>query len=156
MDTLNGSKAAELARILQAVADPVRLRILNLLARHDATQRQLVQVLQLKPQVVSKHLSQLRAGRFVATSRRGNTGHYIIRWHSHSTESELLRVILTSLRGLPELQADVALLKAIHRQDRKQERQRMETYEVAPLPTLEPGSPLNDGAGPVFATHPPI
>jgi DNA-binding transcriptional ArsR family regulator len=121
---VNRTKPADLARTLSALADPIRLRMLNLLADRDVSLNDFLQVLSLKPQIVSKHLSCLRGGELVATCRKNRTHYYALRWHTYGAKSELLRVILASLKTQPEMQTDVALLKAIHRRERKARNQR--------------------------------
>ena len=73
-------EAAELiARRFRALADPTRLRILDLLrAQEEASVGELTAALEASQQNVSKHLSALLAEGFVARRKRGTSSLYRI------------------------------------------------------------------------------
>jgi ArsR family transcriptional regulator len=73
------AEAAELARLLQALADPQRLRILNLFVRAQGepfSVGELVAALALRQPTVSYHLGVLTAADLVERQRRGTYGFY--------------------------------------------------------------------------------
>ena len=77
---LSEERAVEYAGWFKALADPTRLRILNLLARHDAPLCvcDIVEHFPLGQPTVSHHLKVLRDARFVAAERRGTFMYYRI------------------------------------------------------------------------------
>lgn len=72
--------AANLARDLQLLGDPVRLRILDLLASRpgEVCVCDLVAQLPVRQPTISHHLRLLRAGGLVTVQRRGLWAHYRI------------------------------------------------------------------------------
>ena len=73
-------EAAELiANRFRALSDPTRLRIIDLLrAREEASVGELTEALGASQQNVSKHLSALQAGGFVARRKQGTSALYRI------------------------------------------------------------------------------
>lgn len=74
------SEAAELiANRFRALSDPTRLRIIDLLrTREEASVGELAEALGASQQNVSKHLSTLLAGGFVARRKQGTSSLYRI------------------------------------------------------------------------------
>jgi len=66
----------QLMRVLEALADPVRLRLVRLLLRGEACVCELVDALQLPQYAVSRHLRHLRAVGLVEARREGRWMHY--------------------------------------------------------------------------------
>lgn len=76
---LNPEAAELIARRFRALADPTRLRILDLLrSREEASVGELTEALGTSQQNVSKHLSALLAEGFVARRKRGTSSLYRI------------------------------------------------------------------------------
>jgi ArsR family transcriptional regulator len=76
---LLAAEAAELGRVFQALADPHRVRILNLLVRAEGepfSVGELVAALELRQPSVSYHLGLLTAAGLVERQRRGTFGFY--------------------------------------------------------------------------------
>lgn len=72
------ARAREFARWFKALADPTRIRILNLLAanRHAVCVCDIVKHFPLGQPAISHHLKILRATRFVLSERRGTFMYY--------------------------------------------------------------------------------
>lgn len=66
----------QLMRVLEALADPVRLRLVRLLLRGEACVCELVDALRLPQYAVSRHLRHLRAVGLVEARREGRWMHY--------------------------------------------------------------------------------
>jgi ArsR family transcriptional regulator len=76
--TLDDAQAVELERLLRAVSDRHRLRILNMLVRADAPVCvcEFTAELELPQQNVSYHLKQLVEAGVIARERRGRYSYY--------------------------------------------------------------------------------
>ncbi|HEV3253659.1 MAG TPA: metalloregulator ArsR/SmtB family transcription factor [Candidatus Acidoferrales bacterium] len=72
------TRAREFARWFKALADPTRIRILNLLAanRHAVCVCDIVIHFPLRQPAISHHLKILRATRFILSERRGTFMYY--------------------------------------------------------------------------------
>ena len=77
---LDRARAEEYASWFRALADPTRIQIVSLLARHGAPLNvgQLVAAVDVGQSTVSAHLKQLAAVGFVLVERRGTTSLYRI------------------------------------------------------------------------------
>ena len=72
----DGATAARAADVLKAVAHPLRLRIVALLAEGDKNVSALAEHLGVQPAIVSQQLRILRSHRLVAADRRGGLASY--------------------------------------------------------------------------------
>ncbi|SFA92597.1 transcriptional regulator, ArsR family [Amycolatopsis marina] len=96
-EPLSGDQAAELAHKFKAIADPVRLRLLSMIASHDGGE---VCVCELTPRfaltgpTISHHLRVLREAGLITGERRGTWIYY----RSHPAELARLSGVL-----VPEL-----------------------------------------------------
>ena len=95
---LSVSDAERLAEILQALASPVRLRILSALTTRQSTVTELSEQLQIGQTTVSNHLRLLRHLSLVTGSRDGRHIHYSL-FDDHVTE--LLDEAIGHLDHLP-------------------------------------------------------
>ncbi|HVE96375.1 MAG TPA: metalloregulator ArsR/SmtB family transcription factor [Pseudonocardiaceae bacterium] len=76
---LSAEEAAELARVFKAIADPVRLRLLSLIASHtgkEACVCDLTGAFALTGPTISHHLKVLREAGLVGSERRGTWIYY--------------------------------------------------------------------------------
>jgi ArsR family transcriptional regulator len=72
-------EAAELARLFKALADPVRLRLLSLIASHDGGEAcvcELTGAFGVTAPTISHHLKVLREAGLIASERRGTWVYY--------------------------------------------------------------------------------
>jgi ArsR family transcriptional regulator, arsenate/arsenite/antimonite-responsive transcriptional repressor len=78
-EPLSANEAAELARVFKAIADPVRLRLLSLIASHaggEACVCDLTGAFALTGPTISHHLKVLREAGLVDSQRRGTWIYY--------------------------------------------------------------------------------
>ncbi|MGH3930503.1 MAG: metalloregulator ArsR/SmtB family transcription factor [Pseudonocardiaceae bacterium] len=78
-EPLSAEEAGELARIFKAIADPVRLRLLSLIASHaggEACVCELTGAFALTGPTISHHLKGLREAGLVGSQRRGTWIYY--------------------------------------------------------------------------------
>jgi len=102
----------EVTRLLGALADPTRLRLIRLLQQGELCVCELVDALQMPQYKVSRHLRRLRATRIVEARRDGRWMHYRINpggepSHLHRN---LLKALNDYLRTVPEARRDDARL----------------------------------------------
>ncbi|GLY71612.1 transcriptional regulator [Amycolatopsis taiwanensis] len=76
---MSESQAAELARVFKAVGDPVRLRLLSLIASHEGGETcvcELTDTFDLTGPTISHHLKVLRESGLITGERRGTWIYY--------------------------------------------------------------------------------
>ncbi len=81
-EPLSTGEAAELARVFKAIADPVRLRLLSLIAAHsggEACVCDLTGAFELTGPTISHHLKVLREAGLIDGERRGTWIYYRVR-----------------------------------------------------------------------------
>lgn len=79
---LSEHEAAELAPLFKAIADPVRLRLLSLIACHEGGEAcvcDLTAAFDLTPPTISHHLKVLRQAGLIDSERRGTWVYYWIK-----------------------------------------------------------------------------
>lgn len=78
-EPLSGEQAVELSRLFKAMADPVRLRLLSLIASHEGGEAcvcELSGVFDLTGPTISHHLRVLREAGLISGQRRGTWVYY--------------------------------------------------------------------------------
>jgi ArsR family transcriptional regulator len=78
-EPLNADHAAELARLFKALGDPVRLRLLSLVASHDGGEACVCDIsdsFELSQPTISHHLKVLRQSGLLDCERRGTWVYY--------------------------------------------------------------------------------
>ena len=81
-EPLSGEQAGELSRVFKAMGDPVRLRLLSLIASHaggEACVCDLTDVFDLTGPTISHHLKVLREAGLITGDRRGTWIYYRVR-----------------------------------------------------------------------------
>lgn len=81
-DPLSAEHASELARLFKAMGDPVRLRLLSLIASHEGGEAcvcDLTGVFELTGPTISHHLKVLREAGLISGDRRGTWVYYRVR-----------------------------------------------------------------------------
>jgi len=96
-----------LAKIIKALSDPIRLRIVLLLqAEGELCVCDLVAVLQLPQSTVSRHLAYLKRSCWVYIRREGVWMHYQLSRESCIICREMLQILHQHASTLPEAVAD--------------------------------------------------
>jgi ArsR family transcriptional regulator len=69
-------KYSEKAEVYKVLANPIRLRIIDVLKKGETSVADLIVVLKLRKAIVSQHLSLLRYANLIAPRREGLTVYY--------------------------------------------------------------------------------
>jgi ubiquinone/menaquinone biosynthesis C-methylase UbiE/biotin operon repressor len=107
------------SRLLKALADETRLRILHLLTQEELAGADLMEVLNLGQSRVSTHLNLLKEVGFVADRREGRRTLYSI---APGPAAALLDRVIQDNAGSPEFAADLAGLEVLRIARRAQKR----------------------------------
>lgn len=105
-----GKPKPELVDLLAALADPTRLRILNLLNGREVCVCYFVEILKLPQPKISRHLAYLRRAGIVSARREGKWMHYRITKPNDRASLTILNASLEALCESREMQADLRLL----------------------------------------------
>lgn len=125
------SKSFDLVRLFAALADPTRLRLLNLMGGREVCVCYFVEILKQGQPKISRHLAYLRNAGIVTTRREGKWMHYRIEQPDNARAASILDATFQSFKTDKEMQADLARL------DRACcEPQRFVTLQHAPVPTF--------------------
>lgn len=108
--TVDGS-----ARLLKAFSDPVRLRLMNLLAGHEVCVCHLHEALGLPQPTVSRHLAYLRKTGLVVGRKEGLWVHYRLSEASTDLHRVLLESVAPTLADLDAMKADRERLSRLTR-----------------------------------------
>lgn len=105
------NQSATLATLFAALADPTRLRLLNLIAGRDLCVCYLVEILRQSQPKISRHLAYLRRAGIVSARREGKWMHYRIAKPADPGVAAILASTLRSLRDDRFMQADLDRLE---------------------------------------------
>ena len=124
------SKSFDLVRLFAALADPTRLRLLNLMDGREVCVCYFVEILNLGQPKISRHLAYLRNAGVVTARRDGKWMHYSIERPGDVRACAILDATFTSFSANRQMQADLVRLgKACC------EPQRFVTLQGAPVPS---------------------
>ena len=144
-------KPFELVQLFEALADPMRLRRLNLMNGREVCVCYFVEILEQAQPKVSRHLAYLRRAGIIEARREGKWMHYRIERPADSRAAAILDVTLKSFAIDRKMQADLARLGQACC-----EPQRFVTLKNAPTPMRrsttasnlsEPGIPTSSRPG---------
>jgi ArsR family transcriptional regulator, arsenate/arsenite/antimonite-responsive transcriptional repressor len=124
-----GSISFSLDGLFRALADPTRLRLLNLIADREICVCYFVEILRISQPKVSRHLAYLRKAGVVATRRNGKWMHYKLAVPHDKVAAAILQETLKHLRSKPEMRRDIARLRSACCDPQK-----YELLQGAPLP----------------------
>ncbi len=102
----NKKKQAGLDSLFRALADPTRLRLINLIARQEICVCYFVEVLNSPQPKISRHLAYLRRAGVVAARREGKWMHYRLVIPTDSHAAAILKTTIDSLRQDKAMQRD--------------------------------------------------
>ena len=124
-------KPFDVVRLLAALADPTRLRLLHLMDGREVCVCYFVEILKLGQPKISRHLAYLRRAGIVEARRDGKWMHYRIERPDDARALSILDATLQSLKADKDMQTDLARLdKACC------EPQRFVTLQGAPVPAV--------------------
>jgi ArsR family transcriptional regulator, arsenate/arsenite/antimonite-responsive transcriptional repressor len=98
--------------LFRALADPTRLRLLNLIADREICVCYFVEILRISQPKVSRHLAYLRRAGIVASRREGKWMHYRLVAPKDQASASILREALKHLKDKMEMRRDVSRLRA--------------------------------------------
>jgi ArsR family transcriptional regulator len=104
-------KPVPLTGIFAALADPTRLRLLNLMAGREVCVCYFVEILAQGQPKISRHLAYLRKAGLVAARREGKWMHYRMALPADPAAASILKATLASLPADKQMQADLARLE---------------------------------------------
>ena len=120
----------DLVRMFAALADPTRLRLLNLMNGREVCVCYFVEILKQAQPKISRHLAYLRRAGIVGARREGKWMHYRIERPSDARAASILNATLNSFATDRAMQADLARLGQACCAP-----QRFVTLQGAPVPT---------------------
>ena len=119
----------DLTPLFAALADPTRLRLLNLMNGREVCVCYFVEILKQSQPKISRHLAYLRRAGIVSARREGKWMHYRIERPTDAGAAAILDATLASFSADREMQSDLSrLTKACC------EPQRFVTLQGAPIP----------------------
>lgn len=109
---MTAKKEFSLELLFQALADPTRLRLLNLMSEQEICVCYFVDVLKTSQPKISRHLAYLRRAGIVSARRDGKWMHYRLAMPRERHAAQVLRTTLDALAHDKELQRDKDRLSA--------------------------------------------
>ena len=107
---------ADLDGLFRGFADPVRIRVLNLLVAGELCVCDLVEILGLPQSTVSRHLARLRRAGLVEVDHRWRFSHYRLAEPGGPVHRNLVACLRTCFRGISQLDTERARAEARVRQ----------------------------------------
>ena len=95
-----------LDQLFRALADPTRLRLLNLMSQQEMCVCYFIEVLRSPQPKISRHLAYLRKAGIVSARRDGKWMHYKLTFPQDVHAASILRTTLEALRQDREMQRD--------------------------------------------------
>jgi ArsR family transcriptional regulator len=96
--------------LFRALADPTRLRLLNLIADREICVCYFVEILGISQPKISRHLAYLRRAGIVAARRDGRWIHYRLTVPQDAVASSILQETLKHLQARPEMLRELTKL----------------------------------------------
>ncbi len=103
-------KSFDLVKLFAALADPTRLRLLNLMNGREVCVCYFVEILKQSQPKISRHLAYLRRAGIVEARREGKWMHYRIERPDDTRAASILDATLKSFETDRNMQADLARL----------------------------------------------
>ncbi len=125
------AKPFDMVQLFAALADPTRLRLLNLMNGREVCVCYFVEILKQGQPKISRHLAYLRRAGIVEARREGKWMHYRIEPPADPGAASILQTTFKSFEADRIMQADLARLGKACCQP-----QRFVTLLGAPMPTV--------------------
>ena len=122
-------KSLDLVKLFAALADPTRLRLLNLMNGREVCVCYFVEILKQGQPKISRHLAYLRRAGIVEARREGKWMHYRIELPEDARAASILDATLKSCETDRNMKADLARLGQVCC-----EPQSFVTLQGAPIP----------------------
>jgi ArsR family transcriptional regulator, arsenate/arsenite/antimonite-responsive transcriptional repressor len=106
-------KTFSLDVLFRALADPTRLRLLNLIADREICVGYFVEILGISQPKVSRHLAYLRKAGIVTSRREGKWMHYRLAMPKDKVAHGILRETLKHLREDSKMRRDISSLSSV-------------------------------------------
>jgi ArsR family transcriptional regulator len=103
----------DLVTLFQSLADPTRLRLLNLMAAGEVCVCYFVEILDETQPKISRHLAYLRRAGLVAARREGKWMHYGVVQPRDPAVAEVLHTVLRVVAANPKMQRDRLALERV-------------------------------------------
>jgi ArsR family transcriptional regulator, arsenate/arsenite/antimonite-responsive transcriptional repressor len=103
-------KSFDLVRLFAALADPTRLRLLNLMNGREVCVCYFVEILKQGQPKISRHLAYLRKAGIVTARRDGKWMHYSIERPANAEAAAVLDAAMNSFKASRDMQTDLARL----------------------------------------------
>jgi len=103
-------KAVPLDKFFRALADPTRLRLLNLMSEQEICVCYFTEVIGAPQPKISRHLAYLRRAGIVAARRDGKWMHYRLTVPQDSYAASILKSTMAALRTNKQMERDCARL----------------------------------------------
>lgn len=126
-------KNPSLDLLFRALADPTRLRLLNLIADREICVCYFVEILRISQPKASRHLAYLRRAGIVASRRDGKWMHYRLVTPRDQAAASILQETLKHLKKTAEMRRDISRLSSACCAPQKHE-----LLQAAPQPALVP------------------
>jgi ArsR family transcriptional regulator len=98
--------------LFRALADPTRLRLVNLMGNREICVCYFVEILGMSQPKISRHLAYLRRAGIVTSRRNGKWMHYRLSIPKDETAAAILQETVKHLGAKPEMQRDSARLSS--------------------------------------------
>src|SRR5271154_2521111 len=102
------AKSFDIVRLFAALADPTRLRLLNLMNGREVCVCYFVEILNQSQPKISRHLAYLRRAGIVEARREGKWMHYRIERPDDARAASILDATLKSFEADRKMKADLA------------------------------------------------
>ena len=118
MANYRNNKLNDTTNILKALSDPNRIRIVMSLSGGELCVCRIIELLQLAPSTVSKHLSILRQADLIEASKKGRWIYYKLSNHTkNKTLKEIVKWLEKSLKEDDRITKDKKLMARILKED---------------------------------------
>lgn len=99
-------KPVPLDQLFRALADPTRLRLINLMSEQEICVCYFIEVIGAPQPKISRHLAYLRRAGLVAARREGKWMHYRLTVPRDSHAASILKTTMAALKQSNEMQRD--------------------------------------------------